>query len=356
MKKFLINLSNKTLEYLWPKKKINDARVHYFPQSRILFFAITSQCNFNCPHCIRRLDDKNKTVIKDLPISIFKIALKEGKKMNFNTILLVGGEPILHPQFKEIITLIRKYNYKFLIISNGWLYKEYWEGLEYNRENLIDINLSLDGATAEVHDNIRNKKGSFERVIEAINFYKRRKIDIGIKTLISKRNRHQIEEILKLCLKLKVKRITFISEIPSRNSDFPPKERAKALKEILVFQRRFRGVLRIQPAASLFQNIECKTGVQFCSPLDGQKIYIDWDGGMLFCPDIFFRCENKPLIQEVGFEKAYKITLDTINEIKKRRLYDLLNNSIEANTTLCDYCDKHIESCLDLAKEKYRIN
>ena len=196
---------------------------------------------------------------------------------------------------------------------------------------------------------------SFDTV-EAINFYKRRKIDIGIKTLISKRNRHQIEEILKLCLKLKVKRITFISEIPSRNSDFPPKERAKALKEILVFQRRFRGVLRIQPAASLFQNIECKTGVQFCSPLDGQKIYIDWDGGMLFCPDIFFRCENKPLIQEVGFEKAYKITLDTINEIKKRRLYDLLNNSIEANTTLCDYCDKHIESCLDLAKEKYRIN
>jgi len=352
MKNFLINLGNKTLEYLWPKKKINDARVHYFCQPRILFFAVTSRCNFNCPHCIRNLIDERKTIIKDLPASLFETALKEGKKLNFNTVMLVGGEPILHPEFKKLIELIRKYNYEFYIISNGWFYREYWEALGEDKKNFTGINLSLDGTTSEVHDNIRDKKGSFDRVIESIKFYRKKGVEVGLKFLLSKRNYHQIEEMVKLCKKFKIKQLTLMTEIPAAHSDLSTEERTEAIKKILSLQRRFRDSLRMQMAASFFQNIEYKTGIHFCSVLDAQRIFIDFNGGMLFCPDIYSKCENKPLIQEIGFENAYKITLDTINELKKRRLHDLLNNSIDANTTLCDYCDKYIENCLDLAKKK----
>jgi len=351
----LKKLYNKIIRYLELKEKIiSDEAIHYFPHPRILFFAITSRCNFNCPHCLRRLIDGEKTIIQDLPIPVFETCLREGKKLNFNTIMLVGGEPILHSQFKRIIELIREYNYQFHIISNGWLYKEYWEALEENKRNLTSISLSLDGTTAKVHDAIREKKGSFERLTQAMNFYKQRGIDLGIKFLLSKRNYHQLEEIIKFCQKSKVKQLTFIVEIPAAHSDLSKEERIDAIRKILFLEKKFSKFLKIQMAASFFQNMEYRTGIHFCSVLDGQRVFIDFTGGMLLCPDIYSKCEQKPLIQETGFEKSYLITLETINELKKRRLHDLLNNSIEAKTTLCDYCDRHIESCLDLAKNRIK--
>ncbi len=348
----LINLYQKVLKFLGPEEKISENYIHFFSSPRILFFAITSRCNFNCPHCLRRLIDGKKTIIQDLPIPVFETCLREGKKLNFNTVMLVGGEPILHPQFKKLIELIRKYNYQFHIISNGWLYKEYWEALGKNKENLSSISLSLDGTTAEVHDAIREKKGSFERLTQAMNFYKQRGIDLGIKFLLSKRNYHQLEEIVKFCKKSKVKQLTFIVEIPAAHSDLSREERIDAIREIILLEKKFSKFLKIQMAASFFQNMEYRTGIHFCSVLDGQKVFIDFTSGMLLCPDIYSKCGNKPLIQEVGFKKAYLITLETINELKQKRLDALLNDSIEARTSLCDYCDRYVESCLDLAKNR----
>ncbi len=71
---------------------------------------------------------------------------------------------------------------------------------------------------------------------------------------------------------------------------------------------------------------------------------------MIFCCDIFQKCSQKPLIQKEGFEKSYRICLETANQIKKQRLYDIFNNP-EGVIGTCDYCNKHVEKALKMARK-----
>ena len=317
-----------------------------------LVFSVTTRCNFSCPHCLRQLVDSGKTVIKDLPISVFEMALKGGKKIGFKKVAFTGGEPILHPQFREMVELIKKYNYDFRIVSNGWFYKDYLPIINSAKKNFDAINFSLDGATAEVHDSFRNKPGSFERIMEAIKLYQQNQIPIILVTCLNKKNYDQIEKIVNLCLGFKIKWLRVTLEMPVPNSGLTDEELLDMARRIVCLREKFKNQVFISPCSSFFQKDENRRKViNFCSILkDGPHPLIDQDGGMIFCCDIFQKCSQKPLIQKEGFEKSYRITLNVINEIKKQRLRDLLNNPEEATGT-CDYCNKYIGKVLERARK-----
>ncbi len=79
---------------------------------------------------------------------------------------------------------------------------------------------------------------------------------------------------------------------------------------------------------------------------------IDPDGGMIFCCDIYRKCNQKPLVQKEGFEKSLRINLNAMQEIKKQRLYDILNNpDIIGTCDYCDYCDRYVEEAFKRARE-----
>jgi hypothetical protein len=75
---------------------------------------ITLRCNLACPNC-DRMAPKNI----DLLLKHFKkfVALKR----HWKKIVLIGGEPLLHPQFKKILKIIERYKYNALIglATNG---------------------------------------------------------------------------------------------------------------------------------------------------------------------------------------------------------------------------------------------
>lgn len=296
--------------------------------------------------------DKGKTILQDLSALLFETILRDGKKLNFNTIILVGGEPILHPDFEKLIQIVRQYGYNFLIISNGWFYKEYWRALGESKKNLVRINLSLDGTTADIHDGIRDKKGSFGKVLEAADFYQKHDVRVGVKFLVTKQNFHQIADLINFCRDRKINDITFMAEVPSSHSNLAPEERVLATRKISDLREKFNDVLNIKMAASFFKESDHGAGVHFCTVLDGQRVFIDFQGGMLPCPDIYSDYENRPLIQNIGFEKSYLAILETINELKKRRLGDLLHGAINTNAVLCDYCDKNLKDCLITAGKR----
>lgn len=370
MEDFFVRISQKIIDqfnqmdYFWPKLDLRLSRPGYQPSGFII--SITTRCNFNCPHCLRSEVDKNKSLVKDLPVPVFKTVLKEGKKINFQFVSLTGGEPILHPYFRKVISLINQYNYKLFITSNGWLYKEYWEVIKQNPRNKT-IFLSVDGTTAEVHDTIRDKQGSFERLIEAIEFYRGRRVPMIITFCVTKQNYHQIEKLPEFCLKHGIKFIKWITVFPviknssgidSINNVLTDSERREALQKIFNLQEKFKGRCAFLITSSFFSvsrilnNGLDKNRIDFCPALNGSAFYIDHDGGMLFCCDLRRECRNKPLVQNFGFEKSLKITLDVANEIKKKFLDNLLNSS-QKITRICEFCNDNVESCLELVTEQH---
>lgn len=327
---------------------------------RYFTVSVTTRCNFNCPHCLWREVDEGKTLIRDVPISALESALKNGKKLNFQMVSFTGGEPILNPQFEELVSLAVKYKYKFNFASNGWLYKEYAEIIKKYKENLEWVFLSLDSVTPEIHDAVHHKPGSFVKVLEAINFYRQEGIPIAANFCAIKKNFHQIEKLPDFCLKLGVKAIRWIAAIPvaeefniAQGELLTDKERAEAVEKILNLREKFKFRCGFHLTMTFFPSYFRKADGRFwiCRVLNCNSLHIDHDGGMFFCCGINRQCQNKPLIQKIGFEKALAITLDTAKEMKKRFLITWLNKPEEINH-FCDFCNKNIESCLVTALKK----
>ncbi len=135
--------------------------------TKAIVLHITNRCNFNCSFCVRNhsIVAGEKITDRDLAVPVFKEILVGGKKNGIQENFFSGGEPILHPYFRELIWLTSKYNYKFGIISNGWFFEDYWPIIKGYWKNIFELTFSLDGATAAVHDLIRNKRSSFKRTI-----------------------------------------------------------------------------------------------------------------------------------------------------------------------------------------------
>ncbi len=331
----------------------------YSQQSRGFVFSITTRCNFHCPHCLRSEIDKNKALVKDLPISVLETVLEKGKKLGFLFVSFTGGEPILHPHFGELVSLVNKYGYRFNFASNGWLQKEYWDAIRGNHQNLESIFLSLDGVTPEVHDSVRNKPGSFEKIMETIKFYKSHNLSIIITFCVTKNNLHQIELLPDFCLKLGIKTIKWATVIPVHDefgnsiekNVLTDEERTDAFWKIAGLREKFKlrcGFLitrSFYPLANSSRKI-----FLWCPILDCGTLTVDHDGAMFFCCDINRECENKPLIQELGFEKSLDITLNLANEMKKK----MINASLGGQDIrrFCDFCNKNIESLMGQADSK----
>lgn len=332
-------------------KKINNfyyGNPVYIPT---LIFNITTRCNFACPHCLRRFNDGNKTIKKDIPLELFESILSDGKKMNFEVVSLTGGECILHPEFKNLIKLIDKYKYKFTIVSNGWFFKEYFEILKNFRKDFLNISLSLDGVDEKTHDNIRNKPGSFDKVIEAIKFFKEQNIPIGISTCINKKNYDQVQDIVDLCLKFNINYLKFETVATLDNDDplsLDKKEKEEFIAKIFRIRKDIKELIKIDIASLAFSDTPIKKrNFNFCPILFDNSIYIDYDGAVSFCCDIYKKYKRKFLIKDLGLEKAIGLTLDVVTDIKKNRLSDLLNDSGEKDISYCEYCNRYVEKYLN---------
>ena len=103
---------------------------------------ITNYCNMNCIMCwyhSPKLPPPSKTI--NMPTSIFEKLAKSLRKIKTHTILLCGeGEPLQHPQIKDIIKIARKNNLQTDIITNGlYLDKNMSDFIIQNKVNKITL-------------------------------------------------------------------------------------------------------------------------------------------------------------------------------------------------------------------------
>jgi len=82
---------------------------------------ITTYCNLKCPGCYRGCD-RNDNIAKHEPLEKIKRTIKEMQYLrNCQIISLSGGEPLMHPNLKEIVEFIRDSRMIPFIHTNGKL-------------------------------------------------------------------------------------------------------------------------------------------------------------------------------------------------------------------------------------------
>lgn len=110
--------------------------------------AITTYCNLHCPYCFADTMI-NTEDIKNISLEQFEFIcnwiLKDKNNNEPRNIGLIGGEPTLHPQFKDILILINKIlnrqkNCTSILFTNGVYLEQYIPFIPEIMSILININ------------------------------------------------------------------------------------------------------------------------------------------------------------------------------------------------------------------------
>ena len=83
-------------------------------------WSITTMCNMKCSYCFSSYDNDNKQFhMNDRLVDVTLNKLKEASKKYSIRLVILGGEPTLHPRLKEICESCLTFCRKVIVVTNG---------------------------------------------------------------------------------------------------------------------------------------------------------------------------------------------------------------------------------------------
>jgi len=168
-------------------------------QLRLVAWEMTRSCNLNCVHC--RASSEHGPYPGELDTKKCLEILDQIAQTGEPIVILTGGEPLLR---KDIFDLARhgtQLGLRMVMATNGTLLTPAITE-KLSSSGIKRVSISLDGASAQRHDQFRKVPGAFRAALEGIELLKRADIEYQINTTVTKHNIHQIREVLDLAIKL----------------------------------------------------------------------------------------------------------------------------------------------------------
>ncbi|MCK7512427.1 MAG: radical SAM protein [Desulfobacterales bacterium] len=118
---------------------------------------ITYQCNLRCRMCQRWLDPRRD----ELPLETYRNLAHEFEELGVHQISIAGGEPLLREDVFRHHRRLCGGGMSVNLCTNGMLVEKYRHEIAGSGATCVTV--SLDGATADCHDGIRGRDGSYQR-------------------------------------------------------------------------------------------------------------------------------------------------------------------------------------------------
>ena len=171
---------------------------------RLLFWETTIKCNLTCAHC-RRLES-DEAAVTDLStaqaIDLMEQLAELGRNQPVMPVLVFsGGEPLCRDDLFELVGKARSLGITPALATNGTLV-DGGVAEDIRDSGIARVAVSLDGATAEVHDKLRRVETSFERAIEGIGHLRDKNVPFQINITLTKHNAHQLQDVYELAKSL----------------------------------------------------------------------------------------------------------------------------------------------------------
>ena len=157
---------------------------------------ITRRCNLKCVHC-RSSSELEVDDHPDFSFDEAKRVLDDINSYASPVVVLSGGEPLLRGDVFDIASYGTDLGLRMCLATNGTLVNE--ETCRNIKEAGIKmVSLSLDGASAKIHDDFRNQKGAFDGTMNAIKLFNEHGIKFLINSSFTKRNKEEAPKIYEL--------------------------------------------------------------------------------------------------------------------------------------------------------------
>ncbi len=159
-----------------------------------LTWELTYGCNLRCAHC---LSSSGEVREGELTTVQAKKLIDEWAAMKVFYINVGGGEPMSRPDFVELMDYALDSGIGVKFSTNGTLLDD--EHVEWvkRRGERLDLQISIDGATAATSDPIRGN-GSFLRATRAMQRMKDRGVTFKINASVTKQNFEEMDALYAL--------------------------------------------------------------------------------------------------------------------------------------------------------------
>jgi MoaA/NifB/PqqE/SkfB family radical SAM enzyme len=283
--------------------------VGFQPGERNVFLHLLTACNLACRHCyINPAQHGTATLPLDTVRQWLKLFARPERQTN---LILLGGEPTLHPELPAIIRAAKSMRYAVTVDTNGYLFHDLLD--KVTPKELDYLSFSLDGPEAAINDPIRGE-GVFSICTENI----RKAVSQGFNTsliyTVSGLNIDHLHRMPALLADLGVQRL-FIQVIGLRgnpaitkasdtvNWQVDPDQWLQVVPRVAEEAARL-GIHVVYPKVYL----ESEESFQ-CAGIVAENFFIFPNGRVYRCP----LCEDHP-IHSFTIEKNRLVQRDGLNE------------------------------------------
>jgi len=187
-------------------KRFYTLKSHKIVSLPIVILMPHSRCNCRCVMCDIWKGNNN---VQELSEEDIKGMLDSFKKLNTRSIVMSGGEALMHPNFFRLCEILKSRKLNITILSTGLLLKKYADEIISKTDEVI---VSLDGSK-EVHDKIRNIPNAFVKLEEGVRELKKlnKNFKVTARCVIQRENFDDLPNIVNDAHKIGLDQISFLT-------------------------------------------------------------------------------------------------------------------------------------------------
>lgn len=255
------------------------------PKLKELTLEIIQRCPNSCLHCSSLSSERSSNLID---IQAIKNACTEAKELGIGNICLSGGEPLLHPDIKEIVSFITdNLGLKVSLYTTGicdqgsFSATRSWDVFSKERTKLI---FGFHSIYEQVHNAITRREFSFDLTLKSIKSAINDGYNVEVHLVPNKINLSTLRETVEALHLMGVRKISFLRLVPQGFASV----NAQLLE---------MGAKELEKLASISSEIKDKYGdsLRFGIPFSGMlndqkncnagetKLIVRYDGKILPC-------------------------------------------------------------------------
>ncbi len=164
---------------------------------------VTTRCNVGCPQCYCSSTSEGK----DMDFLLYKEIIEQIDVIKIPSILLTGGEPILHIQLIQMIEYAAQKNINVIVSTSGvGINENFCKKLA--QSGIGEVCVSINGSNKYIHSLSR---GHFESAVNALKLLADHNINLRVNWVARGDNYRDFPNVVDLCIQNKINKITILS-------------------------------------------------------------------------------------------------------------------------------------------------
>lgn len=278
--------------------------------------ALTYRCNLSCAFCYAGCAaaglpagwSEERTMTTE---EVCRVLDRIRREARCPSVSFTGGEPTVRPDLPRLVRHAKGLGLKVNLISNGQLLDDRLAGALADA-GLDSAQLSLEGPSAAVHDDLAGRRGAFDRLWAAVERLSVRGIRVHTNTTVNRRNLPHLEGIVDLVAERGLTRLAMNLVIPCGSAGGAPDlavSYTEAGEHVLRVRERAgaRGVELVWYSPlplCLFNTVAHGLGNRGCAAADG-LLHVNPAGDVLPCSS-FHHGESLGNLLRQPFEEIWQ--------------------------------------------------